>query len=105
MFMHSVGAHLGKWIWEVEQMPASRLVEYMAAYQISPWGDERADLRAGYVAATQYNVNRQRGQRSLKVSDFVPDFKPKKKQTAKEMEMLFDLFATAHNARLEKKHG
>lgn len=105
MFMHSVGAHLGRWIWEVEQMPASRLVEYMAAFQIDPWGEERADLRAGYVAATQYNVNRQRGQRSLKVSDFVPDFKPKKKQTAKEMEMLFDLFATAHNARLDKKHG
>lgn len=101
MFMHSVGAHLDKWIWEVEQIPASRLIEYMAAYQIAPWGDERADLRAGYVAATQYNVNRQRGQKALKVSDFVPDFGPKKKQTAAEMEMLFDLFARGHNARLE----
>jgi len=36
----------------------------------------------------------------LKVSDFVPDFGPKKKPTAQEMEMLFDLFARGHNARL-----
>lgn len=98
--MHLLGAHLGKWIWEVEEIPASRLVEYMAMYQISPWGDERADLRAGYVAATQYNVNRGRGQRALKVSDFLPDFAPKKPQTGEEMGMMFEMYAKARNARL-----
>lgn len=101
--MHSLGAHLGKWIWEVEVIPASRLVEYMAMYHISPWGDDRADLRAGYVAATQYNVNRQKGQPTLKVSDFIPDFAPKKRKTGAEMEAIFSLYATAHNARLEAK--
>jgi hypothetical protein len=101
--MHSLGALLGKWIWEIEDMPASRLVEYMAMYQIAPWGEDRADLRAGYIAATQYNVNRQRGQRALKVSDFLPDFAPKKRQTAAEMEALFGMYAAGHNARIEAK--
>jgi hypothetical protein len=101
--MHSLGALLGKWIWEIEEMPSSRLVEYMAMYQVSPWGEDRADLRAGYIAATQYNVTRQRGQRALKVSDFLPDFAPKKRQTAAEMEALFGMYAAGHNARQEAK--
>jgi hypothetical protein len=75
----------------------------MAMYQVSPWGEDRADLRAGYIAATQYNVARQRGQRALKVSDFLPDFAPKKRQTAAEMEALFGMYAAGHNARQEAK--
>jgi len=84
-------------------MPARELIRYMAMYEISPWGEERADIRAGCVAATQYNLTRGRGAKAMKISDFLPDFAPKKRQTPQEMANLLNMYADAHNARLEAK--
>lgn len=103
--MFKLAGHLGKWIWEVEAMPASALCEYIAMYQIEPFGEDRDDLRTGYAAAVSYNLNRQRGQKAMKPSDFLPEFKPRKRQTSQEHEHIFKMFAAAHNASIERKAG
>lgn len=46
----------------------------MAYARLEPFGEERADLRAGIIASTVANVHRSRKQRPMKPSDFMPKF-------------------------------
>lgn len=46
----------------------------MADYAAAPWGEMRADLQAGIVAATVANVNRKADSRAFAPSDFMPRF-------------------------------
>ena len=39
-------------------MRPSELGYFAALHQIDPWGEQRADLRAGIVASTLANINR-----------------------------------------------
>lgn len=57
-------------------MPEREFLEWQAYYRIEPFGEERADLRAGVVAATVANTSGtvKRGQRPYKASDFVLKF-------------------------------
>lgn len=49
---------------ELQARVSSReFAEYWALYQLDPWGPERDDLRAGIVASTVANVNRDRRKR------------------------------------------
>lgn len=48
------------------------LTEWMAFDQVEPIGGRRGDLQAGVVAATVANVNRAKGSREYRVTDFVP---------------------------------
>ncbi len=43
----------------------------MAYYQVEPFGEERADLRAGIVASTLVNINRRKGAKLSKPTDFL----------------------------------
>lgn len=43
-------------------------------YRIEPWGERRADLRAGIVAAAVRNAMRGRGSRAFRAQDFLPEF-------------------------------
>ena len=43
-----------------------------AAYQAEPWGDVRADLGAGIVAATIANVNRGKDSPAYTPGEFMP---------------------------------
>lgn len=55
------------------RITARELVEWMAYYELEPWGEERADLRAAIVASTIANIFR--GKRAAyKVEDFMPEF-------------------------------
>lgn len=57
------------------EMSSSQLAEWIAFYQLEPWGEERADLRAGIVASTIANVNRsQKQKKPYKPDDFMPRF-------------------------------
>lgn len=55
-------------------MRPSVLGEWMALYGIDPWGEQRADLRAGIVASTIANVNRdaRRKPEPFEATDFMP---------------------------------
>lgn len=44
----------------------------MAFYRLEPFGDERADLRAGIVASTVANSNRGKRGKITKATDFMP---------------------------------
>jgi hypothetical protein len=55
-------------------MDSRELSEWLAYYGINPWGPERADLRAGVVAATVANCLSDKG--GFKPSDFVPKYGP-----------------------------
>ena len=56
--------------------------EWMAYSRLEPWGEERADLRAGIVASTIANSNRGKGQKPFKVADFLPSFEPESEEEA-----------------------
>lgn len=56
-------------------MSNREFVEWQAYFGIEPFGEERADLRAGIVAATVANAAGGRGKgRAAKPTDFMVDF-------------------------------
>ena len=63
-------------------MTSAQLAEWMAFAQLEPWGEERADLRAGIVASTVANVNRGKGQKTLTPQHFMPEFEPETEEQA-----------------------
>ena len=58
----------------LSEMRPSELTEWLAFYADSPFGEERADLRAAIVASTIANVNRdsKRRPQPFKPVDFMP---------------------------------
>lgn len=53
-------------------MGSDELTEWMAYYQIEPFGDYRADVRSGVVAATLANANRAPNAKVFTPEDFMP---------------------------------
>jgi hypothetical protein len=67
-----VALALGKTVREIEDsMPATELAEWIAFYNDSPFGEYRADLRAGIVSTV---IARTQGNTTAKPSDFMPEF-------------------------------
>jgi hypothetical protein len=56
------------------RIDAAELAEWQAYWNINPWGERRADLRSGIVAATVANCLRGKNQKAHKVDEFMPDF-------------------------------
>lgn len=54
------------------RLDSRELTEWMAFWQLDPWGDSRADLRAGVIASTIANVHRGADTRPYKPMDFMP---------------------------------
>lgn len=56
-------------------------MEWLIYSTEEPFGDARADQRAGLLASVVYNVNRtKKSQKTLKPSDFFPNLKSKTKK-------------------------
>lgn len=73
-------------------------------YRIEPWGERRADLRAGIVAAAMRNSMRGRGSRAFRAQDFLPEFGPRRRRM--DDETVADrlvLWARGFKAQLERK--
>ena len=56
------------------RMSSRELSEWMAYATLEPFGEERADLRAGIVASTVANVHRGKGDKPIPPTDFLPKF-------------------------------
>lgn len=58
------------------RLSSRELSEWMAYYELEPWGEDRGDLRAGIVASVIANVNRDPKQRRapFEPQDFMPEF-------------------------------
>jgi hypothetical protein len=55
-----------------ERMSVGEFTEHWAEYLADPWGEQRADLRSGIVAALIFNSHRGRDQSSKSAADFMP---------------------------------
>jgi len=68
----------------VREMLASlgsdELTEWMAYYQLEPFGDYRADYRSGVVASTFANAHRAKDANPFRPEDFMPFLEKKKPQ-------------------------
>jgi len=60
------------------------LAEWMAYEELEPFGEARADMRAGIIAATFANVHRRKGARPFKPIDFMPKFDRQPEQTPEQ---------------------
>ncbi len=85
----------------MERCDSRQFAEWRAYHQIEPWGEERADLRAGIIASTIANVNRGKGQKVFTPDDFMPHFnaKPKQPMSEEQMAAVMTQFTSQHNAR------
>jgi hypothetical protein len=84
----------------LRRISSQELSEWMAFYQFEPFGEERDDLRAGIVASTVANANRDpKKGRALKPQDFMPQFdRERKPQTPKEIYQAFRSWAVGAGA-------
>jgi hypothetical protein len=71
----------------LSKLDSREISEWMAYYSIDPFGEVRADYRMAMSCCLLANINRGKGQ-PFKVSDFMPEFGPKKEQTVDEMKAL-----------------
>ena len=84
-------------------MTAGQLREWMSYYAMEPWGEERADLRAGIVASTVANVHRGRAH-AFRPADFMPRFgEPARRQSPQAMLAVLRAAAEAARAGIEAR--
>ncbi|MBA7515235.1 hypothetical protein ES705_07274 [subsurface metagenome] len=59
-----------------EELDSFEFAEWLAYYQLEPFGEERSDLRAGIITSAIANANRDPKKRSRAYTpgDFMPDF-------------------------------
>ena len=53
------------------EIDSAEFIEWAAYHTSDPWGEERADLRIGILAATVVNMF---SKKNYSASDFMPDF-------------------------------
>jgi len=81
-------------------LSSADFAEWMAYDQIEPFGESRADLRAGIIAATTANVWRGDDVEPFEPSDFMPVFSAENEaadepQTWQEQMILVEMLNTA----------
>jgi len=74
------------------RISSSELTEWMAYYQMEPFGEERADLRSAIVASVTANAA---SKRRFKPADFMPRFDRPKPQSEGSMRQMFQAAAKA----------
>ena len=68
----------------LSRIDSRELAEWAAYFELEPWGTEVEDWRAGLIASTVANVNRdpKKQKKPYEVSDFMPKRVPEKKTQA-----------------------
>lgn len=67
------------------EMTSTQVAEWMAFFQLEPWGAHEEDRRTATVAATVANtVPRKRGAKPYKPEQFMPKREPAKRQSVKD---------------------
>ena len=78
------------------RISSQEYTEWLAYYQIDPWGEERSDLRNAMLAMLLANQYRSKGRRAFKIEDFIPKFgRERKRQTAEEAKRVLMAFTAA----------
>lgn len=85
--MLSLALKLGRTVRELEaSLTYPELAEWVAKYDVDPWDEWRADLRAGIVASVVANCHSGKGK--FKPRDFIVDFTKRGHRVAKTPEQL-----------------
>ena len=74
------------------RIDSKELSEWMAYYELNPFGTVRDDLQAGIIASTIANVNRGKNDKSFTPSDFMP-YMDKPEQSEGDMQAVLDALA------------
>lgn len=77
VFWHRLALALGGTVAELQdRMPYREFLEWVAFYQIEPWGDVRGDMQTALLAGLTANIHRDRKKQSkaFTPADFMPDF-------------------------------
>jgi len=83
-------------------MSAREFGLWRAYYAAEPWGEYRADLRAGLSTSTLVNMQSKRA--NLKPADFLLEFKKPERDSGAMMEV-FNANARKHNAKIAAKEN
>lgn len=70
-------------------LTARQLAEWEAYQQMEPFGEDRADMRAGIIASTIANVYLKKGAKPLSALDFMPFVEKPKTATAARLRQFF----------------
>lgn len=54
----------------MDEMPSHAFTEWMAYYNLEPFGDELMDFHLAQITAMLYNANRAKNSKSKQVNDF-----------------------------------
>ena len=79
-----------------EAMSSSEFSEWMAFGGLHPFGDGRADLRMGILAATMVNLWRGKDDQPAKPEDFMPQFEEEEKMSKEDALAAIDAAFTAY---------
>ena len=74
------------------RIDSKELSEWMAYYEVNPFGSVRDDLQAGIIASTIANVNRGKNDKSFTPSDFMP-YMDKPQQSEDDIQAVMDALA------------
>lgn len=83
------------------RIDSRELTEWAAYFGLEPWGTEVDDWRAGLVASTIANANRDPKQRRepYQPKDFMPDREPKPKQDAESHEKILEMWSVVWESK------
>jgi hypothetical protein len=96
---------LGKTVGELErQLSAFELSEWMAIYEREPFGDVRADLRAGIIAR-EVRAGLSTGKSKVTPMDFMPIVKREMERTAPREQSTANLVAQINAAMFRAARG
>lgn len=84
----------------LSRVSSRELSEWQAYYGLEPFGEDRADLRAGIVASTVANVSRKSGTKPYKAQDFMPRFDKTRQEWREQLELVKSI-----NAALGGRYG
>ena len=71
------------------RIDSKELSEWMAYYELEPFGHVRTDLNAGIIAATIANVNRGKQGQAYRPADFMP-YMEKGQQSENDMKSILN---------------
>jgi len=86
----------------LDEIPATTLIEWMAFYQLEPWGTEAEYLGHAVTASTLANINRGK-HKPYKMEDFVPKFERKKATDPMQMVAIAEITTAALGGQDNRK--
>ena len=102
--MYRLALALGMTVRELlQRMGSDELSEWMAFYQLEPFGDYRADYRSGVVASTFANAHRAKDASPFRPEDFMSFLE--KKRTVDETPLNVARFKAMFSHKVVKKNG